>query len=344
MHRFMGQLLTLSRWLFTERPTSAAIDITQRCNLQCLHCYWWREEQPPELDDGRMVDFMKGLRGRGLRAALIYGGEPTLRLELCREAGRIFDTTLVFTNGTNGFPPLDGAQWILSLDGPREVNDRIRGEGVFDTAVENLFRAHRPPIVHMTISRLNQDFLEPFVAQMVRLPVKGVGFSFVTPSLGSGDPELAIPLPERDRLVMQLVAHRHRYGSRVGFTQAMAQQLLSYGDYGEWNRYDLCPVSKRVLCFRADGQSKPCTYGEDADCSRCGCAAVVAYRGAFRPLHLRTLAVIAGLMAPGIGKRHNTWKDHGAQFPAKQKDWILPHRGGPFGGTGVKRGGHEAGF
>jgi MoaA/NifB/PqqE/SkfB family radical SAM enzyme len=343
MHRLLGQLLTAYRWLFTQRPTSAAIDITHRCNLKCLHCYWWREEQPPELDDARMVDLMKGLRGRGLRAALLYGGEPTLRLELCRAAGRIFDTTLVFTNGTNGFPPLEGAQWILSLDGPREVNDRIRGEGVFDVAVENLFRAHRPPIVHMTVSRLNQDFLEPFVARMVELPVKGVGFSFFTPSLGYDDPDLAIPFRERDRLVMQLVCLRKRYGNRVGFTRAMARQLLSKGDYTAWNRYDLCPVSKRVLCFRADGKPKACTYGEDADCARCGCAAVVAYRGAFHPVDLRTMAVIAGLMAPGIRGWRSTRRDRGTAEKTEELEMFSRCKDLLTQSTSMRSGGYGAG-
>ncbi|MCF8127053.1 MAG: hypothetical protein K9N10_00945, partial [Deltaproteobacteria bacterium] len=51
-------------------------------------------------------------------------------------------------------------------------------------------------------------------------------------------------------------------------------------------------------CFRSDGRKKTCTYGNQADCSRCGCAAVVAYRGAFNPLDYRTLKVILGLVTP----------------------------------------------
>jgi ABC-type glycerol-3-phosphate transport system permease component len=43
-----------------------------------------------------------------------------------------------------------------------------------------------------------------------------------------------------------------------------------------------------------------CTYGDRADCSRCGCAAVAAYRGAFFPFDFRTLLLIFGLMGlPG---------------------------------------------
>ena len=79
------------------------------------------------------------------------------------EAGRIFDSTLAFTNGTNGFPELDNGQWVLSLEGPRQVNDRLRGEGVYDLALQNLQKAVKPPIVHMTLNLLNMDCMEEFI-------------------------------------------------------------------------------------------------------------------------------------------------------------------------------------
>lgn len=298
-----GKLAILGKWAFTRQATSVAIDVTRRCNLTCAHCYWWKQEHPEELDPGNMIAVMRGLRLRGLRAAILYGGEPTLRLELCREAGLIFDTTLVFTNGTNGFPRLNNAQWILSLDGPREVNDAMRGRGVYDTAVANLFKASRPPIVHMTITRKNQDSVEDFIRDMLDLPVKGIGFSFYTPDLRTDDGTFFVPLHERDRLVERLLSFRRRYGERVGFTRAMARQLLRGASFSEWNSALACPVSRRVLCLASDGSRKRCTYGDAADCSRCGCAAVAAYRGALKPPDYRTLRLILGLMVPEYGVR-----------------------------------------
>ncbi|MFH1241469.1 MAG: radical SAM protein [Pseudomonadota bacterium] len=293
-----GKLVILGKWLFTRQPTSAAIDITHRCNLKCLHCYWWKQEHPRELSDSEMLACMERLRATGLRAAILYGGEPTLRLELCRAACRIFDATLAFTNGTNGFPALEKGQWILSLDGPEDVNDRLRGKGVYSLALENLLQAPRPPIVHITICRANQDRIEDFIKEMMGLPIKGIGFSFYTPQRGSDDKEFFIPLEERDRVVRHLLGLRRIYGEKVGFTPAMARQFLTYGDFRKWNSFSACPVSKRVRCFTSDGKLKDCTYGSNADCSRCGCTAVAAYRAAFRPLDYKTLRLIMGLMVP----------------------------------------------
>jgi MoaA/NifB/PqqE/SkfB family radical SAM enzyme len=118
---------------------------------------------------------------------------PPFGPEICRAAARIFDATLAFTNGVNGFPNLENGQWILSLDGPEKENDQIRGEGVYQSALENLKTASRPPIVHMTISRVNQGSLAQFVREMMALPIKGIGFSFVTPNRGMDDEDLFIP-------------------------------------------------------------------------------------------------------------------------------------------------------
>ncbi len=293
-----GKLAILGKWLLTRQATSAAIDITNRCNLRCIHCYWWKEGHSKELNDSEMVALMKGLRARGLRAAILYGGEPTLRPVVCRAASKIFDATLAFTNGTNGFPQLENGQWILSLDGPEDVNDRIRGRGVYALAVENLLKAPRPPIVHITICRLNQSRIDDFVKEMMALPIKGIGFSFYTPHQRSDDSEFFIPLEERDRVVKHLLELRSIYGEKIGFTPAMARQFLTYRDFTKWNSFSACPVSKRVRCFRSDGKPKECTYGGSADCSRCGCTAVAAYRGAFKPLDYKTLRLIMGLMVP----------------------------------------------
>ncbi len=293
-----GKLIILAKWLLTKQATSAAIDITNRCNLKCLHCYWWKEEQPKELGDFEIVALMKRLRAQGLRAVILYGGEPTLRPEVCREADKIFDATLAFTNGTNGFPKLQNGQWILSLDGPEDVNDKIRGRGVYALALENLLKAPRPPIVHITLCRLNLHRIDDFVKEMMALPIKGIGISFLTPNRSSDDSELFIPLDERNRVVKHLLGLRKIYGEKIGFTQGMARQFLTDHSFFKWNNFSACPVSRRVRCFKSDGKLKSCTYGDDADCSRCGCAAVAAYRGAFKPIDYKTLRLVMGLMVP----------------------------------------------
>ncbi|MGC2062467.1 MAG: radical SAM protein [Thermodesulfovibrionales bacterium] len=278
----------LYTWAFTNTKTTAAIDITNSCNLKCLHCYWWKEERPAELDDNDMIAFMKGLRARGMTAAIIYGGEPMLRPKMCEAASRIFDHPLIFTNGTQGFSPID-AQWILSLDGTREVHDSIRGQGAYDCSVTNLKKAPRKPVVHTTITRQNQHNLEEFLGELSALPIKGVGFSFYTPHITGDQSSLALTLDERDRILDELLRLRKKYWRIMGLTGKMADQFRQSGEFSEWNRIEKCPVSKVCNCYNSDGTPKPCTYGNNADCSRCGCASIAVYRAAIN--HLDPLAI-----------------------------------------------------
>jgi hypothetical protein len=85
----------------------------------------------------------------------------------------------------------------------------------------------------------------------------------------------------------------------------MARQFLTYGEFKKWNSLSMCPVKKRVRCFRSNGRPKPCTYGDAPDCSKCGCAAVAVYRGAFEPFDVYTFRLILGLMVPQLKLRED---------------------------------------
>ncbi len=296
--KFFNKLKLVSRWIRNQK-TTAAIDVTSYCNLKCTHCYWWKEEHPPELNDEEMIAFMKGLRRQGLTAAFLYGGEPLLRPDMCKAACEIFDFTLIFTNGTQGFPNLK-CQWVLSLDGPQEIHDQIRGEGVYQRVMQNLGQATRPPIVHMTISQANKnsiaDFLKEMEQEEIKSKILGLAFSFYTPNKGLKEEELFIPLDERDELVDKLLEYRREYGSTMGFTPKMAKHFKQSGSFFEWNSLEKCPVGKVCVCYRSDGTRKPCTYGVDADCSRCGCASIAIYRAAVKDWDFETITILNRLI------------------------------------------------
>ncbi len=284
------------KWACTNVRATAAIDVTNRCNLKCIHCYWWKEEHPPELDDEEMITFMRGLRKAGPRSVTMYGGEPMLRPNICQAAAEIFDFVIIFTNGTQGYLPIN-AQWLLSLDGPREIHDKIRGEGVYNTVMENLKRAPRKPIVHNTITRHNQYHIEEFLEEMSSKPIKGVGFSFYTPQRGQEESDIFIPLDERDKILDDLLRLRKRYWRIMGFTKSIAYQLKQSGAFPEWNSRESCSLKDICFCYNADGTTKQCTYGENADCSRCGCTGIAAYRAAAKKYDPQAIFIVSSIIS-----------------------------------------------
>jgi MoaA/NifB/PqqE/SkfB family radical SAM enzyme len=144
------------------------------CNLACRHCYINPEQHGKEMVSHQtMRDWLQLFSSPGSETNLIFlGGEPTLHphladgIKTARALG--YNSITVDTNGylfhdlLSRISPSD-AVLSFSLDGPSpEVNDAIRGEGVFTVCSGNLQRATAAGFtvsVIYTVSRLNIDQL-----------------------------------------------------------------------------------------------------------------------------------------------------------------------------------------
>ena len=135
------------------RYPAAIVNITNRCNLSCRHCFVYRDANPnetpesihDELGDADILETLTALRDRhGILSMLWMGGEPLLKPRLLAEGIRLFARNTITTNGTA--PLIDfgpSVLYVVSLDGPEDLNDAIRGEGVFRRVVRNLARIPR---------------------------------------------------------------------------------------------------------------------------------------------------------------------------------------------------------
>lgn len=133
-------------------PVAVSYDITFRCNLKCVMCHTWMKSkeitQDQELLSDQIVSISKDLHERyGVSIFRFLGGEPLLREDLPYIISSLspFATTLITTNGTLLDEPIcrklieAGVSGIsISIDGPRENSDAVRGNGVYDKAVTGL--------------------------------------------------------------------------------------------------------------------------------------------------------------------------------------------------------------
>jgi radical SAM protein with 4Fe4S-binding SPASM domain len=137
----------MSDKFFTEVPDVGA-DITNRCNLRCKHCYNCSGEgSVQELSLDQLIPIFDQLHQFGQRTLQISGGEPTLHPDfptIVAKAARRGMKVCINTNGVLGATDrqrLSGMRLCrvaVSLDGMRENNDRVRGNGVFDEAVDSI--------------------------------------------------------------------------------------------------------------------------------------------------------------------------------------------------------------
>ena len=166
-------------------PPLVVWEITGKCNLRCRMCPWYGESGVPfnttnELTLKQIEDAIKNIRmAYGFRLPFIglIGGEPTLRkdfvdiIKLLKSNGFRYALTTNFSfynkkliEGILRYPPSD---LRISLDGPREMHDKIRGvKGTFDRVERmiNELRAspngNKMPIrINCTVSPANIDYI-----------------------------------------------------------------------------------------------------------------------------------------------------------------------------------------
>jgi MoaA/NifB/PqqE/SkfB family radical SAM enzyme len=133
----------------TWRPRNAVWELTLACNLRCVHCGSRAgASRADELSTAECLDVVAQLADLGGELLTLSGGEPLLRDDwdvIAREAARRGLTVNLVTNGTLVDARIAGraraaglANVGVSIDGPRDVHDAIRGRGAFDNAVRGI--------------------------------------------------------------------------------------------------------------------------------------------------------------------------------------------------------------
>lgn len=265
---------------------SAMVNITNRCNLSCQHCFVFRDGNPNDPDDemseADLLAELKRLRDRhGIRKMLWMGGEPMIRWRLLEKGLPLFERNTIATNGTvplKDFGP--ELTYVVSLDGPRELNDAVRGEGVFERVLRNLSRlpeGFQPTLmVQCVLHRDNQDHLEELVKQLLPTRVEGVAFSFLVPRYGEVSSRAWASVEEREQAIDIVVELKQRY---PGFIWNSSRSLELMRPATARMITDHCPLLQKILPLYLghDGFETPfCCYGNDVDCNRCGGWAVFA--------------------------------------------------------------------
>ena len=155
-------------------PWKLTLATTYVCNHKCTHCGIWTRRPTGEMTTPDFAALFAA--NPSLRWVDLTGGEPTARPdfpEIVAAASRL-PHLLVLHFPTNGTLPAKAVAAAsaatspakllvtVSLDGPREVHDRIRGvDGAFDSAMETFVKLRRETdatvVLGMTLTPDNAD-------------------------------------------------------------------------------------------------------------------------------------------------------------------------------------------
>jgi Fe-coproporphyrin III synthase len=105
-----------------------------RCNCRCLMCDIWRDTRRAELTAADIERWLPGWRELGVERVVLSGGEALLHSHLWDLCGLLREAGIGITLLTTGLLLARNAadlvrvcdDVVVSLDGPREVHDRVR--------------------------------------------------------------------------------------------------------------------------------------------------------------------------------------------------------------------------
>ena len=266
----------------------AMVNITNRCTLRCKHCFIYRGGNPndasAEMETPVMLKKLAELQKlHGIQHMLWMGGEPLLRPDVLREGIKLFSSNTVTTNGTIKPIDLPDCIYVISLDGPPELNDAVRGRGTYKKVMNTLANIKdefsSTIMCQCVVTRQNEDALEELVELMRPTRAEGMTFSFYVPTRNDTSDLTWGSLERRDRAVRIVMQLKKKYPDFIWNNNRTLELTLSENARSVT---DKCPSKNLVLPLYLEGDkfvTPFCCYGNDVDCNLCG-AWVVFYLAA----------------------------------------------------------------
>ncbi|MCF7861330.1 radical SAM protein [Candidatus Woesearchaeota archaeon] len=254
----------LTHKLFGKRlPLSVSWSLTNRCNFRCNYCnvYYNKTE---ELDTETIFRILEELKQSGVQRIGFTGGEPFLRDDIgqilvkCRELG-IFCG--VVTNGSIIDERAKLANLIqISLDGPKEINDRQRCKGSFDAAINALEKLKkRKTWITTVLTKNNLDQVE----YMVDIARKYDSVIYFQPCLDyelcGPDSRNMLPAADRFRQAINKIISIRAGDHVVGNSRAGLKALLNFPN----KKPNKCYAGNLYCHIYSNGQLYSCFNMQD---------------------------------------------------------------------------------
>jgi len=218
-HSPLSTAWKIARGRFGKKPVPLIVNIllTYRCNLHCDYCEVW--QQPgDEMDTDQILRLIDEIAEAGTERLSLGGGEPMLR----RDVGTIINhakqrslTVNLVSNG-RGIPrridELAGLDFLaVSLDGPAEIHDQVRGKGAFKRAIEASRAARAAGIEVWTttvLTRRNIDLLPEIIELAQREDVRATFLPVMAEGLKARNAEILAPTEHQMKAAMDYLIRR----------------------------------------------------------------------------------------------------------------------------------------
>lgn len=279
----------LQAWGLTlrGRVPSLSIEITRECPLRCPGCYAYEDAHLGTTNLRSLADF----KGQELIARVlnlvdrqkplhlsIVGGDPLVRYreldtllpQLVARGIHVQVVTSAFRAIPSSWASLPNLQLAVSVDGLQPEHDLRRKPATYDRILGNIQGHH--VAIHCTITSAmtkRSGYLPEFIDYWsANAAVEKIWMSIFTPQRGATNVE-CLTDDERRGVVDLLLRVRSQY-PKLDMPEGMLKEYLTPPASPSQ-----CIFAQTTQIISADFTTrvKPCQFGGDPDCSRCGCMA-----------------------------------------------------------------------
>lgn len=254
-------------------PIKIYVDITNSCNMNCMHCLNQNLHSEHQLSISDISAIAQECFDNGVFFVKLGGGEPLMHPEIRKIIENFRKKGVFLSLSTNGFFVTEelatflsknSVRTTISLEGPEELDELIRGEGHFDVARNALRILQRQGAnvcfrVTLTSKLLDVDAIMRLKELAINEKTK-IKFAYCKPSGMAIDNELIMDSSQKQtyREIIQLLNEGREQGFFVienGMTirQDNYFQRLYYNDKG-------CGAGTRTMHIDAEGHLSPCVF------------------------------------------------------------------------------------
>jgi SynChlorMet cassette radical SAM/SPASM protein ScmE len=263
-------------------PMTVTLGVTNRCNLDCKHCFASaRRGYPDELDSAEMLALIDSLADLKIFRVEISGGEPFSRQDIFQLMERLATKKMRVSMNSNATlitpeaarrlaenPLFSGLS--ISFDGASaNSHDALRGAGNFARAlrgVSNLAQAGLRYKFFCVVNQHNRTELKAIVERARGLGARCIDFNGLVLG-GRGkcfQRELALSTAEKSAVCEEVLALQEQYGSFVsGYYLDWARRIRGFRAQpppqdAKPRALGFCGAGTRSCAIRADGWVVPC--------------------------------------------------------------------------------------
>lgn len=262
-------------------PVHAVWEITLACDLKCHHCGSRAgKRRADELTTEECLDLVRQLARMGTREVTLIGGEAYLRRDWLQIIREVRDCGMDCTMQSGGLNLTEdrikaavdaGLQGLgISIDGLKEVHDRVRGvKGSFDAAFKALHSIRKCGIDSSVNTQIT-SLVIPQLRELMNLFIEAGATNWqvqLTVAMGraADNPELLLQPYELLEL-MPLLAELFEEGADRGLLLQPGNNIGYFGPYeAVWRgsgddriHWTSCNAGQNTLGIEADGTIKGC--------------------------------------------------------------------------------------